>query len=114
MSKQFRVSYEEKGGKMWAGSVNIPVGTVRRVLAVDEQSGRDTVAITVSLEWLVSLSQTVAYLVGPHLVEPVGQEKVSSDVELGAGSGIRGRLLRLHSLRAQQEMSRSSWSVVQR
>ena len=36
--------------------------TVRRALAVADLSGSDTVAITISLERLVSLAQTVACL----------------------------------------------------
>ena len=54
MSKQFN---EEKGDKMsalpatvgWL-SVDIPVGTVWRALAIAELSGSDTVSITISLE----------------------------------------------------------------
>ena len=43
--------------------------------------------------------QTVAGLVGQQLDQAVGQEKRSSDVEPGDGSGNRGgRLLRWHSL----------------
>ena len=81
-------------------SVDVPVGTVRRALAVSKLSGSDTVAITIRLERLVGLAQTVACLVGQQLDEAVGQEKVSSDVEPGAGSGNRGggRLLRRHSM----------------
>ena len=94
MSKQFS---KEKGGKMsvlpaTVGrlSVDIPVGTVRRSLAIAELSGSDTVSITISLERLVDLTQTVASLVGQQLDEAVGQEKMSSDVEPGDGSGNRG------------------------
>ena len=47
---------------------------------------------------LVDLTQTVAGLVGQQLDEAVGQEKMSSNVEPGDGSGNRGRLLRRHSL----------------
>ena len=36
-------------------SVDIPVGTVRRALAIAELSGSDTVSITISLERLVDL-----------------------------------------------------------
>ena len=75
MSKQFS---KEKGDKMSAlpatvggQSVDIPVGTVRRALAIAELSG---------LERLVDLTQTVAGLVGQQLDEAVGQEKMSSDV----------------------------------
>ena len=64
MSKQFN---KETGDKMSALSatvgglsVDIPVGTVRRDLAIAELSGRDTVSITISLERLVDLTQTVA------------------------------------------------------
>ena len=71
-------------------SVDIPVGTVRRALAIDELSGSDTVSITISLEWMVDLTQTVTGLVGQQLDEAVGQEKMSSDVEPGDGSGNRG------------------------
>ena len=68
MSKQFS---KEKGDKMSALpatvgglSVDIPVGTVRRALATAELSGSDTVLITISLERMVDLTQTVAGLVG--------------------------------------------------
>ena len=101
-SKQFS---KEKGDKMSALpatvgglSVDIPVGTVRPALAIAELSGSDTVSITISLEWLVDLTQTVAGLVGQQLNEAVGQEKMSSDVEPGDGSGIGGGLLRRHSM----------------
>ena len=50
-------------------SVDIPVGTVRRALAIAELSGSDTVSITISLERLVDLTQTVAGLVGQQLDE---------------------------------------------
>ena len=56
-------------------SVDIPVGTVRRALAIAELSGSDTVSITISLERLVDLTQTVAGLVGQQLDEAVVQEK---------------------------------------
>ena len=56
--------------------VEVPVGTVRRALAVAELSGSDTVANTISLARLVSLAQTVACLVGQQLDEAVHQEKV--------------------------------------
>ena len=104
MSKQFS---KEKGDTMSALpatvgglSVDIPVGTVRRALAIAELSGSDTVSITISLERLVDLTQTVAGLVGQQLDEAVCQEKMSSDVEPGDGYGNRGggRLLRRHSL----------------
>ena len=56
MSKQFS---KEKGNKMSALpatvgglSVDIPVGTVRRALAIAELSGSDTVSITISMERL--------------------------------------------------------------
>ena len=62
-------------------SVDIPVGTVRRALAIAELSGSDTVSITISQERLVDLTQTVAGLVGQQLDEVAGQEKMSSDVE---------------------------------
>ena len=94
MSKQFS---KEKGDKMsdlpatvGGLSVDIPVGTVRQVLAIAEISGSDTVSITISLERLVDLTQTVAGLVGQQLDEAVGQEKMSSDMEPGDGSGNRG------------------------
>ena len=83
MSKQFS---KEKGDKMSALpatvgglSVDIPVGTVRRDLAITELSGSDTVSITISLERMVYLTQTVAGLMGQQLDEAVGQEKMSSD-----------------------------------
>ena len=78
-------------------AVYIPVGTAQRAVAIAELSGSDTVSITIILERLVDLSQTVAGLVGQQLViEAVGQEKMSSDVEPGDGSGNRGRLLPRH------------------
>ena len=81
-------------------SVDIPVGTVRRALAIAALSGSDTVSITISLERMVGVTQTVAGLVGQQLGEAVGQGKMLSDVEPGDGSGNRGwgRLLRRHSL----------------
>ena len=94
MSKQFS---EEKGDKMsvlpatvCGLSVDIPLGTVQRALAIAEVSGSDTVSITISLERLVDLMQTVAGLVGQQLDEAVGQERMSSDVEPGDVSGNRG------------------------
>ena len=71
-------------------SVGIPVGTVQRALAIAELLGSDTVLITISLERLVDLTQTVMGLVGQQLDEAVVQEKMSPDVEPGDGSGIRG------------------------
>ena len=71
-------------------SVDIPVGTVRWALAIAELSGSDTVYITISLERLVDLTQTVTGLAGQQLDEAVGQQKMSSDVEPGDGSGNRG------------------------
>ena len=71
-------------------SVDIPVGTGRRDLAITEFSGSNTVSITISLERMVDLTQTVAGLVGQLLDESVGQEKMSSDVQPGYGSGNRG------------------------
>ena len=44
----------------------------------------------------MDLTQTVAGLVGQQLDQAVGQEKMSSDVEPGNGSGNRGWLLRRH------------------
>ena len=44
-------------------SIDILVGTVRLALDITELSGSDTVSITISLERLVSLTQTVACLV---------------------------------------------------
>ena len=79
-------------------SVDVPVATVRRALVLAELSCSDTVAISIRLERMVCLAQTVAYLVGQHIDEAVGQEKMSSDVEPGSGSENRGRLLRQHSL----------------
>ena len=109
MRKQFS---KEKGDKMSALpapvgglSVDIPVGTVRRSLAIAEHSISDTVSITISMGRLVILTQTVACLVGQQLDEAVGQEKMSSDVEPGDGSGNRGRLLRRHSLWAQYKIN---------
>ena len=71
-------------------SVDIPVGTVRRALAIAELSGSDTVSITISLEWQVCLTQTVACLVRQQLDEAVGQEKMSSDLEPDDGFGNQG------------------------
>ena len=94
MSKQFS---KEKGDKMSALpttvgglSVDIPVGSVRRALATAELSCSNRVSITISLERLADLTQTVAGLVGKQLDEAVGQEKMSSDVEPGDESGNRG------------------------
>ena len=102
MSKQFS---EEKGTRCrlcqerWAGCLStFTIGTVRRALALAEHSGTDTVAITISLERLVSLAQTLSCLVGQQLDEAVGHENMSSDEEPGAGSGNRGWLLRRQSL----------------
>ena len=68
MSKQFS---KEKGDNVstlpatvGGLSVDIPVGTVRRDLAIAELSGSDTVSITISLERLVSLTHNMACLVG--------------------------------------------------
>ena len=94
MSKQFS---KEKGDKMSAFPatvgglhVDIAVGTVRRAVAIAKLSGSDTVSITISLKRLVSLTQTVACLVGQQLDEAVGQERMLSDVEPGDGSWNRG------------------------
>ena len=94
MSKHFS---KEKGDKMSSLaatvgglSVDIPVGTVRRALAIAGLSGSDTVSITISQERLVGLKQTVACLVGQQLDEAIGQEKMSSDVEPGDVSGNQG------------------------
>ena len=72
-NKQFS---KEKGDQMAALpatvgglSVDVPVGTDRRALAIAELSGSDTVSITIGLEWLVDLTQTVAGLVGQQLDE---------------------------------------------
>ena len=99
MSKQFS---KEKGDKMSALpatmgglSVDIPVGTVRWALAIAELSDSDTVSITISLERLVDLTQTVAGLVGQQLDEAVGQEKMWN---LLMDLGIGGRLLQRHSM----------------
>ena len=47
----------------------------------------------------MDLTQTVAVLVGQQLDEAVSQDKMSSDVEPGDGSGnLGGGLLRRHSL----------------
>ena len=61
MSKQFS---EEKGDNMSSLSatvcglsVNVPVGIVRRALALAEVSGSDTGEISISLERLVILAQ---------------------------------------------------------
>ena len=80
MSKQFS---KEKGDK-------IPVGTVRRALGIAELSDSETVSITISLERLVDLTQTVAGVVGQQLDEAVGQENMSSDVEPVIDMGIGG------------------------
>ena len=66
MYKQFS---KDKGDKMSALpetvgglSVDIPVGTIRRALAITELSCSDTVSITISLT--CGFTQTVACLVG--------------------------------------------------
>ena len=94
MSKQFS---KEKGDKLSALpetvgglSVDVPVGTGRRALAIDELSGSETVSITISLELLVSLTQTVSCFVGQQLDEAVGYEKISMrnlllDLRIGDG-----------------------------
>ena len=94
MSKQFR---EEKVDKMSALPatvvglyVYVPVGTVRRALAIAELLGSDTDLITISLERLLNLTQTVACLLGQQLDEAAGQVKMSSSVEPGPVSGNRG------------------------
>ena len=91
MSKQFS---KENGDKMstlpaTVGGmyVYVPVGAVQRALAIAELSGSVTVSITICLERLMTLTQTVACLVGQQLDEDVGQETMSSNVEPGAGSG---------------------------
>ena len=71
-------------------SVDVPVGTVQRALAIAELSCSDTVSITISLEQLVSLTQTVSCLVGQQLDEAIGHEKMAFDEERGAGSGHWG------------------------
>ena len=88
MSKQFS---KEKGDKMsvlpatvGGLSVDIPVGTVRRALTIAELSGTDTVSITIILERLVYLTQTVAGLVGQQLDEAVSQDEL---MDLGIGGG---------------------------
>ena len=53
-------------------SVDVPVGIVRRVLAVAELSGRDTDAIIISLERQVIMAKTMACLVGQQMDEAVG------------------------------------------
>ena len=75
MSKQFS---KEKGDKMSAlpemvGGlfVDVPVGTVRRDLAIADFSGSDIGSITISLERLVSLTQTVACLMRQQMDEAV-------------------------------------------
>ena len=65
-------------------SIDVPICIVRRASVLAELLGSDTVAITISLERLVSLAETVACLVGQQLDEAVGHEKMSSDVEPGA------------------------------
>ena len=95
--KQFSKEKGDKTSALPAGvgglSVDIPVTNVRRALAITELSGSDTVSITISLERLVGLTQTVSCLVGQQLDEAVGQEKMSSDVEPGDGSGNQGAVV---------------------
>ena len=103
--KQF---IKEKGDKMSALSVTVgglsvdmPVCTARWALDLADLSGSNSVLNTISLERLVSLAQTLSCLVGQQLDKAVCHEKMSSDVESGAGSGNMGRLIRRHSLWAQ-------------
>ena len=77
ISKQFS---KDKGDKMstlpatvGGLSVDIPVDTVRRALAIADLSGSDTVSITINLERLVDLTHTVSGLVRQLLDEAVGQ-----------------------------------------
>ena len=94
MSKQFSKEKRDKMSALPATvgglSVDIPVGTVRPALAIAELSGSDTVSITISMEGLVDLTQTVTGLVEQQMDKAVGQEKMSSNVEPGDGSGNRG------------------------
>ena len=83
-------------------------------MAITELSGSDTVSITTSLKRLMSLTQPVACLVGQRLVEAVGQEKVSSDVDPGARSGNRMAAASAPLHVTPVEMNRSHWSVVMR
>ena len=48
-------------------AVDIPECTVQQNFPVDELSGSDTVVITITMEWLVSLAQPVACLVDEAL-----------------------------------------------
>ena len=94
MSKQFS---KEKGDKM-SGlpatvgglSVNIPVGTVRRALAIAELSDSDTVSITINLERLVDLTQTVAGLVGNSWMRLLVKKRCSLMWNLVMDLGIEG------------------------
>ena len=95
MSKQFS---KEKGDQMAALpatvgglSVDIPVGTVRRALAIAELTGSDTVSITISLERLVDLTQTVAGLVRQQLLAKRRCRLMWNPVmDLGIGGGCFG------------------------
>ena len=93
-SKQFskEKGFTSNGG--WAVCRYSGRYTVRRALAIAELSDSDTVSITISLERLVDLTQTVAGLVGQQLDEAVGQENMSSDghtvMDLGIGGGCFG------------------------
>ena len=105
MSKQFS---KEKGDNMSALpatvgglSVDIPPGTVRRALAIAELSGSDTVSITISMERLVDMTQTVAGLVGQQLdIYYVGTyfcfrmphlKRLDEEVDELMGSGVSTR-----------------------
>ena len=93
-------------------SVDVPVGSVRQALAIAEPSSRDTVSITISLERRVSLSQTVACLMGKQLNEAVGQEKILSYVEPGAGSGNLWAVVLATFPVSPEEGEQVHWSVV--
>ena len=81
-------------------SVNIPLGTVRRALAIAELSGSDTVSITISLERLVDLTQDCGGFVWDNsrmrlLAKRRYRLMWNLVMDLGIGEG---RLLRRHSL----------------
>ena len=81
-------------------SVDIPVGTVLWALAIAELSGSDTVSITISLERLVDLTQTVAGFGGANswmklLAKRRCRLMWNLVMDLGIGGG---GLLRRHSM----------------
>ena len=80
--------------------VYVTVNTVRQALALTELSGSDTVVITISLERLVTMAQTVAFLVGKQWMKMLVKRcrpiwKLVLDLGIGAAASLvlcaRGR-----------------------